>query len=71
MTSRSAEGLAADFAALVSGSGAAATWIVQVNGILQMVATGVAIAAGLYAIKWHKIRIAKERKANESKREST
>lgn len=54
---RTAHGLAADFAALTSGSGAVATWIAQANSILQMVATGIAIVAGLYAIKWHRVRI--------------
>ena len=51
----------ADIAAVVSASAATLSWIEQVNGILQIIATTVAIVAGLYAIRWHKIRINKEK----------
>lgn len=57
MFARTAQGLAADVAAMVSTTGAAFTWIAQVNDALQLVATGVAIVAGIYAIKWHRVRI--------------
>jgi hypothetical protein len=67
---RSAEGLAADFAALTSGTGAVASWIATANDVLQLVATGIAIVAGLYAIKWHRVRIknAKEKANDQSNR---
>jgi len=54
---RTAEGLAADLAAAVSGAGAAVSWIATANDVLQLIATSVAIVAGIYAIHWHKVRI--------------
>lgn len=54
--------LAAEYvakAAAASSAGIAGfTWIAQVNDIMQFVATGVAIIAGIYAIVWHRVRIA-------------
>ena len=60
MINRTAQGLAADAMAALSGTGAAVSWVVQANGVLQMLATGVAIVAGVYAIKWHRLRIKNE-----------
>jgi len=57
MSIRTAQGLAADVAAAVSGTGAVFTWVAQVNDVLQLVATGIAIIAGVYAVRWHRIRI--------------
>ena len=54
---RTAQGLAADLAAATSGAGAVASWIATANGILQLIATAIAIVAGVYAIKWHRVRI--------------
>ena len=54
---RTAQGLAADFAAAVSGTGAVASWIATANNVLQLAATGIAIVAGIYAIRWHRLRI--------------
>lgn len=33
------------------------TWIVALNDVLQLLATAVAIVAGIYAIVWHRVRI--------------
>jgi len=57
MPDRTAQGLAADLAAAVSGTGAAASWIATANDVLQLAATGIAIVAGIYAVRWHRIRI--------------
>jgi hypothetical protein len=54
---RTADGLAADLAAAVSGTGAVASWIATANDVLQLVATGIAIVAGVYAVRWHRLRI--------------
>lgn len=61
--SQSVEGMTADLAAVVSGTGAVASWIATANDVLQLVATGIAIVAGVYAVRWHRlrIRIAKEK----------
>lgn len=66
---RTLNGVSADIAAATSGTGAAFTWIAQVNDVLQLVATAVAIVAGIYAIRWHKVRIdnAKERRGDKPK----
>ncbi len=50
--------VAGDIAAAGSASVAGYTWIAQLNGMLQLVATAVAIVAGIYAIVWHRVRIA-------------
>jgi len=47
----------ADIAAAGTGVTATWTWITHVNDMLQLVATAVAIVAGVYAIRWHKVRI--------------
>ena len=67
---RTAEGLAADLAAAVSGTGAAASWIATANGVLQLVATSVAIVAGIYAVRWHKVRIRLAKEKLDVKRKS-
>lgn len=54
---RTAQGIAADVAAAVSGTGAVASWLVYANSLLQLGATAIAIVAGVYAIKWHRLRI--------------
>ena len=67
MPHRTAEGLAADLAASVSGAGAVASWIATANDLLQLVATGIAIVAGIYAIRWHKVRIKQVENKNDDK----
>lgn len=47
----------ADVAAAGAGVTATWTWVAHVNDVLQLVATAVAIVAGVYAIRWHKVRI--------------
>lgn len=59
---RTAQGVAADVAALVSGGGAVASWLAVANDILQLVATGIAIIAGIYALRWHRFRLQQGRK---------
>jgi len=54
---RTAQGIAADLAAATSGTAAVTSWVAQANDVLQLIATGVAIVAGIYAIKWHRVRI--------------
>lgn len=46
----------ADGAAAASAGIAGVTWLAQLNEILQLGATAVAIVAGVYAIIWHKTR---------------
>jgi poly(3-hydroxybutyrate) depolymerase len=60
--SRTAQGLAADFAAAVSGGGAVASWLAVANDLLQLIATAIAIVAGLYALRWHKFRLEQGKK---------
>lgn len=68
---------APDFAAVGSAASAGITYVAQLNDVLQLVATVVAIVAGLYAIKWHRVRIeeinrnALKENEDESKREGT
>ena len=62
MPYRTAQGIAADVAALVSGGGAVVSWITVANDILQLVATAIAIVAGIYAVRWHKFRLEQGRK---------
>lgn len=47
----------ADIGSAGVGVTAAWTWVAHVNDVLQLVATAVAIVAGFYAIKWHRVRI--------------
>lgn len=61
-TTRTAQGLAADIAAAVSGGGALASWLAVANDIMQLVATTIAIIAGLYALRWHRFRLQQGRK---------
>ena len=46
-----------DMAAAVSGTAAGISWLATANDVLQMGATAVAIVAGIYAVKWHRLRI--------------
>jgi len=62
MLTRTAQGLAADLAAGLSATTAFSTWIVQANDILQLVATGIAIVAGSYAVQWHRFRLQQGKK---------
>ena len=55
----------ADLAAASSAATAGFTWVAQLNEILQLGATAVAIVAGIYAIKWHRARIAELRRTSE------
>jgi hypothetical protein len=59
----------ADLAAAGSGVTATWTWVAAANDVLQLAATAVAIVAGIYAIRWHRVRIdgavRKQRKENE------
>lgn len=57
MSVRTVQGVAADAAAALSGSAAAYSWLNVANDILQLVATVVAIIAGLYALRWHRFRL--------------
>ena len=59
MVHRTAQGIVADAAAATSGTLAAASWLTAANDVLQLFATGIAIVAGFYAIKWHKAKIHK------------
>lgn len=61
-TTRTAQGMAADIAAAVSGGGALASWLAVANDIMQLVATTIAIIAGLYALRWHRFRLQQGRK---------
>ena len=70
MPTRTAEGLAADFAAALSGAGAAASWLATANDVLQLIATSIAIIAGIYAIHWHKVRINLAKEKLDVKRKS-
>lgn len=49
--------LIADAAAASSVAAAGWTWVANVNGVLQIVATLIAIVAGVYAIQWHRFRL--------------
>ena len=60
--------VAGDVAFAGSASVAGFTWIAQLNELLQLLATTVAIVAGIYAIIWHKVRI---RNASEKKDEQS
>jgi hypothetical protein len=53
MTS-SAKQISADAAAVVSGGAATWTWIANLNDILQLLATVIAIVSGIYAICYHR-----------------
>ena len=61
-TTRTAQGMAADIAAAVSGGGALASWLAVANDIMQLVATTIAIIAGLYALRWHRFRLQQGKK---------
>jgi len=65
MRTQQAQGVIADTAAGISGTLAAASWVTAANDVLQLFATGIAIVAGFYAIKWHRVRINKLEKENE------
>ena len=70
MPQRTVQGLLADTAAGVSGAGAVASWLATANDVLQLFATGVAIVAGVYAIRWHKVRIDKVKKEQSNDKQS-
>jgi hypothetical protein len=57
LTAMSLKDIQADVAAAGSGVTATWTWVAAANDILQLVATAVAIVAGIYAIRWHRVRI--------------
>lgn len=59
---RTPQGIFADFAAVLSGGGAVASWLTVANDFLQLVATSIAIIAGIYALRWHKFRLQQGRK---------
>ena len=54
--------IVADSAAGASAALAGWTWVAQVNDIAQLVATVVAIIAGVYAIQWHRFRLKEGRR---------
>lgn len=58
----SAQGLAADLAVAVSGGGVLASWLTVANDLLQLIATAIAIIAGVYALRWHKFRLQQGRR---------
>jgi hypothetical protein len=57
LTTVSLKDVTADVAAAGSGVTATWTWVAHANDMLQLVATAVAIVAGIYAIRWHRVRI--------------
>jgi hypothetical protein len=57
---------AADAAAGVSVVGAGYTWLATANEVAQLVASIVAIVAGIAAIVWHIQRIRQNRKENKN-----
>ncbi len=61
---RTLQGIVADLSAGGSVGVASFTWMAPVADVLQIGATIVAIVAGVYAIRWHKLRIqiAKEKR---------
>ncbi len=65
---RTLQGIVADLSAGGSMGVAGFTWLAPVADVLQIGATLVAIIAGVYAIRWHKLRIqiAKEKRNVES-----
>jgi hypothetical protein len=73
LTMNQSKDILADIAAAGTGVTATWTWVTHVNDALQLVATAVAIVAGVYAIRWHKVRIdgavkkQKERKDDKDK----
>lgn len=59
--------MAADYAALTTNAVAGVTWLTTVSNVLQIVATCIAIASGVYALMWHRARLnelKKNRKEN-------
>lgn len=38
------------------------TWVAALNDVLQLIATAVAIIAGLYAVAWHRFRLKEGRR---------
>ncbi len=65
---RTFQGLLADAGAGGSIGVAGFTWITPVADIFQLIATIIACIAGVYAIRWHRLRIqiAKEKRNVES-----
>ena len=65
---RTVQGLLADAGAGGSIGVAGFTWMSPVADAVQIVATVIACIAGVYAIRWHKLRIklAKEKRNVES-----
>ena len=51
------QSVVADIAAATSVGTASWTWIANANDVLQLVATVIAIVAGLYAISYHRKKI--------------
>lgn len=58
----------ADGAAASSAALAGWTWIAQVNDVLQLIATAVAIVAGIYAVQWHRFRLKQGQRALDKKK---
>ena len=56
--------VAGDLAAAGSAGVASWTWIATANDVLQLIATCVAIVAGIYAVVWHRVRIAEVKRKN-------
>jgi len=61
---RTVQGLVADAAATGSVGVAGFTWMAPVADAFQIIATIIACIAGIYAIRWHRLRIqiAKEKR---------
>lgn len=57
--------VAGDLAAAGSAGVASWTWIATANDVLQLIATAVAIVAGIYAVVWHRVRIAEVKRNND------
>jgi hypothetical protein len=58
--------LAAEYVAKLAAASSAGiagiTWIATLNDVLQLIATAIAIIAGVYAVRWHKFRLDQGRK---------
>lgn len=70
---RTAQGVVADLSAATSGGAVSIAWLAPVTDMLQLIATVVAIVTGVYAIRWHRVRIklAKEKADAKSERDSS
>lgn len=57
MPERTVQGLVADAAAGGTISLASFSWLAPVTDFFQLIATLMAIVTGVYAVRWHRLRI--------------